>query len=199
MRSRHTVPAVGATAAVCFNQARLPSPKAQNELGMRRHAVAPSRGAAASEFCRVRWPSLNRGRREGRELAAPVARVRKKCTRRLPQVRPRRPDLPRAMVGRLLRDLLGDRLFCPHHLRRESADRLDASIGAPGPHDLTVRVGTIRLEAPPRPPHPRLACRDDRAQRPSSMRRDVREHRGDLPDEARSRGCDKVTRRAVSR
>ncbi len=43
---------------------------------------------------------------------------------------------------------------------------------------------------------PRLACRDDRAQRPFRVRRDAREDRGDLPDDTSEITCDKVTRRA---
>ena len=39
------------------------------------------------------------GRREGRALAAPVARLRTKCRRQVPQVWPRTPGLPCATVG----------------------------------------------------------------------------------------------------
>ncbi len=56
----------------------------------------------------------SRGRREGRELAAPMAPVRMKCTGQEPQVRPRHPGLPCATVLTLIRALLGDRLSCPH-------------------------------------------------------------------------------------
>ncbi len=56
----------------------------------------------------------SRGRREGRELAAPMAPVRMKCTGQEPQVRPRHPGLPCAMVLTLIRALPGDRLSCPH-------------------------------------------------------------------------------------
>jgi hypothetical protein len=47
-----------------------------------------------------------------------------------------------------------------------------------------------------RPPHPASDVRDDR-DTPLCWRRDGREHRGDLPDEASAEGCDKVTRRAI--
>ena len=68
---------------------------------------------------------------------------------------------------------------------RERRRNVGISVGMPGPHDFVVRVDAARRPASPRPPHPRLACRDDRAQRPSVVRQDVREHRGDLPDMAR--------------
>ncbi len=44
----------------------------------------------------------------------------RKCTRRLPQVRPRHPGPPCAMVLTLIRALPGDRLSCPRRPRRSS-------------------------------------------------------------------------------
>jgi hypothetical protein len=41
--------------------------------------------------------------------------------------------------------------------------RLDLSVGRPGPRDFTVRFSHVRLTCHPRPSHPRLTCRDDRA------------------------------------
>ena len=67
---------------------------------------------------------------------------------------------------------------------REHHRRLSACFGAPEPHDFAVRVSHVRPTCPPRPPHPRLTVRDDRPKRPSSSRRDAREHGFDLPDEA---------------
>ena len=67
-------------------------------------------------------------------------------------------------------------------------------------------IRTTRLDRPPqarssrtleRPPLPAATHRDDRPRRPSSSRRDARKYPGDLPDDARLRMCDKVTRRAV--
>ena len=43
---------------------------------------------------------------------------------------------------------------------------LGISVGMPRPHDLTVRASPSRLLKPSRPPHPRLAYRDDRAYAP---------------------------------
>ena len=55
----------------------------------------------------------------------------------------------------------------------------------------------VRLTCPQRPPHPRPTYRDDRPKRPSSSRRDAREHRCDLPDGASAYTCDRLARRAI--
>jgi hypothetical protein len=52
-------------------------------------------------------------------------------------------------------------LFC-HRRRRNCFRRLDASVGAPGPHDFAVRFGAARLASPSRPSHPAPNVRDDR-------------------------------------
>src|ERR1700733_7949864 len=44
-------------------------------------------------------------------------------------------------------------LVCHRHLADTSA-KLDASVGASGPHDFAVRVSAIRQKAHPRPSHP---------------------------------------------
>jgi hypothetical protein len=70
----------------------------------------------------------------------------------------------------LLRALPGDRaLLPPSPARRVSLlgltspfRKLDASVGASGPHGFAVRGRVIRLVTPPRPPHPAPNVRDDR-------------------------------------
>jgi hypothetical protein len=57
--------------------------------------------------------------------------------------------------------------------------------------------GHVRLTCPQRPPHPRPTVRDDRPKRPSSSRRDAREHRCDLPDGASANTCNRLARRAI--
>jgi hypothetical protein len=52
-------------------------------------------------------------------------------------------------------------LFC-HRRLQATACKLDASVGASGPHDFAVRVSAARLATPPRPPHPAPNVRDDR-------------------------------------
>ncbi len=112
---------------------------------------------------RSRPSRTTRGRREGRELAAPMAPVRKECTGQEPQVRPRHPGLPCAMALRIIRDLPGDRLSCPHRPRVPSSnDRgLDLSVERPGPHDFSVRADCARLAQPSRPSPPTSTYRDD--------------------------------------
>jgi hypothetical protein len=52
-------------------------------------------------------------------------------------------------------------LSCHHRLADHPA-RLDASVGASGPHDFAVRHGAARLASPRRPSHPAPNVRDDR-------------------------------------
>ena len=86
------------------------------------------------------------GRREGRELTAPVAPVRKECTGQEPQVQPDRPGLPRAMVLRLLRSLPGAPgfLVTVTCATRQRCRKRGIGIGMPGPYDLTVRISLAR-------------------------------------------------------
>ena len=63
-------------------------------------------------------------------------------------------------------------LFCHRRLRIKvlsapgradlTSAKLDASVGASGPHGFAVRGRVIRLVTPPRPPHPAPNVRDDR-------------------------------------
>ena len=72
---------------------------------------------------------------------------------RVSQVTPESPGTPRAMVLRLIRALPGD-----HRLVATVAcgcfRKLDASIGASGPHDFAVRLTRHSSKALQRPPHP---------------------------------------------
>jgi len=70
-------------------------------------------------------------------------------------------------------------LFCHRRLADHPA-KLDASVGASGPHDFAVRRSFARLATLPRPPHPAPNVRDD-GQRPS-LGRDGGSCRSDLPD-----------------
>jgi hypothetical protein len=61
-----------------------------------------------------------------------------------------------------LRTLPGDRAFLPPSSARSSR-KLSLSVGRPGPYDFAVRVCHVLLACHPRPSHPRLTYRDDRA------------------------------------
>ncbi len=84
------------------------------------------------------WPSQAcRGRGECRALAAPMARLRKKCRRQEPQVQPRHPGIPRAMVFTLIRSLPGARLVGHHAATMLAHCAVDTSFGVSGRCDFT--------------------------------------------------------------
>ena len=70
--------------------------------------------------------------------------------------------LPCAMVLTLLRALPGVHDLLVTVVRRIITYALNASPGAPGPHDFVVRDGIARRTMPPASIASRLACRDDR-------------------------------------
>jgi hypothetical protein len=76
---------------------------------------------------------------------------------------PEQPGLPCAMVLTayfVLSPVTG--LFCHRRLRGNNPAKLDASVGASGPHGFAVRNSAARLASPKRPPHPVPNVRDDR-------------------------------------
>src|SRR5580692_1477922 len=84
------------------------------------------------------------------------------CTRVFTAEAPETSGIPHAMVLRLIsRSPRGPGSFAPVTSQIVSA-KLSASIGAPGPHDFTVRFSIARLATPLRPPHPAPNVRDDR-------------------------------------
>jgi hypothetical protein len=103
----------------------------------------------APELC-INSPSFKeRGRRESRMPIAPAV-VRTKGARVDHRLNRIAPAFPARMVYGLLRALPGDRLVCHRRLRGLTihpepgwpgciSARLDASTGAPGPHDFAVR------------------------------------------------------------
>src|SRR5258708_1745911 len=62
------------------------------------------------------------------------------------------PAFPARWCYGFLRALLGDRLSC-HRRPADESTKLDASIGASGPHDFAVRLTHRSSKAHPRPPH----------------------------------------------
>ncbi|MGY3448254.1 hypothetical protein ACVILH_000596 [Bradyrhizobium sp. USDA 4353] len=123
-----------------------------------------------------------RGRRECRVTASPMARLRKECRRQVPQAKPKHAGIPCAMVFTLIRSLPGapacwppPREAKPRRARDNALTRIARMIPASGYQDAaTSRPPGIVRPRPrcrkrcdlSRPPHPRLACRDDRALRP---------------------------------
>ena len=135
-------------------------------------------------------PALRRprGRRECRALAATHGPPANKMQAAGTTGPAEHPAFPARRFSRLYAVSLVRRAFWPPYpreakLRRVSDNALtrvapDTSIGVSGRCDFTsawpaVRPRASTLPAASRPSPPRLACRDDRAQRPSSMRRDA--------------------------
>jgi hypothetical protein len=102
--------------------------------------IARSRGAARPS-CWLGSPSKGGGRRESRVLSKhPQPRAQtKKRTSVVATGSPKQSDLPCAMVYGLFRALLGDRGFLAT-VACGSLHRLDASVGASGPHGFAVRL-----------------------------------------------------------
>jgi hypothetical protein len=140
-----------------------------------------SRGASSPSLFRMDHPPDDRGCREGRELASPMARLQQKnAGGRYHRFGRGHPDLPCATVLRFIRALPGDRLSCPrrlptmrqhhrktwHQLRDARTTRLHRRTGS------FVRTRTPRCD-PTRPPHPAPDVRDDREAPPQwdGMRR----------------------------
>jgi hypothetical protein len=139
----------------------------------------------------------NRGRRESRVPTAPAV-VRTKSARVDHRFNRITPAFPARMVYGLLRALLGDRACLPPSpsgltIRLEPgwagciSARLDASIGAPGPHDFAVRDR-------PRQRSCRASCRPassgkDGWQRRSSARRPIAHEKTRPAIPLRARRC----------
>ena len=105
------------------------------------------------------------------------------------------PGLPCAMVltvSFVLSPVTG--LFC-HRRLRIFIRKLDASVGASGPHDFAVRISAARLASPKRPPHPAPNVRDDR-DTPLSRGRDSAKDGADLGFGAMPPACGTMARRA---
>src|ERR1700726_1113905 len=124
-----------------------------------------------------------------------MARLQQKKQAAVTTGRPDQPAFPARWCYGLYRALPGDLCLVATVIPEKLASQeLSACFGAPGPHDFAVRIRHVRLTCPPRPPHPRPTYRDDRPKRPSSSRRDAREHRCDLPDGASADACDRLPR-----
>ena len=138
-----------------------------------------------------------RGRRECRVTTSPMARLQQKSRRQSPQVRPDQPAFPARWCYGLYRALPGDLCLVATVVREINPATLAPASERQNHTTSPSASGHVRLTCPPRPPHPRPTYRDDRPKRPSSSRRDAREHRCDLPDGASADACDRLARRAI--
>jgi hypothetical protein len=156
-----------------------------------------------SEFCRSFRP-----RRERRARGMPGASrthgpPAEKSRRQSPQVQPKTPGIPRAMVFTLMsRSPRCAGLIATVAFGLIITRKLSASVGAPGPRVFTS--ATCRSSARPEERAatdrghriPRSTVRDDR-ETPLQRARDGVEHRSDLPDDTSVAACDRVARRAI--
>jgi hypothetical protein len=128
-------------------------------------------------------PSENRGRRECRVRVAPVAAcaVKKHRRQQLQVHRNNRHSLRDGFNG-VLRALPGDRAFLPPSLarRRMRLCELSASVGAPEPHDFSVRVTLAFVLRNSRVHRIPLPTSVTTAKRPSFRVRDTADDRSDL-------------------
>jgi hypothetical protein len=120
------------------------------------------------ELCSSGSPSQDGGRREGRVPTAPAARLQTKKQAAVTTGTPNnRPSLRDGLNGCFVISPVNG-LSCHrprdarHHRVCDSANALShgASVAAPGPHDLTVRINVVRRRRneprcnPMRPPRP---------------------------------------------
>jgi hypothetical protein len=135
-----------------------------------------SRGAFRVRGVRSIALEKARGRREGRVLAAPMVACKQKAGG-VTTGTSRTTGLPCAMVLTVSFVLFpGTGLSCPRHPQsaRCALWEFSASVGAPEPHDFSVRDLDDRLSPRPRPSHPTANVRDDR-ERPSCRGRGMAE------------------------
>jgi hypothetical protein len=100
--------------------------------------------------------SSERGRRESRVRAAPaVSRARLgKETHTSIQVQRKQSGLPCAMVLTVSSELSPVTGLSCHRRLADTSAKLDASVGASGPHGFAVRIRRSRQAHHPRPSHP---------------------------------------------
>jgi hypothetical protein len=106
----------------------------------------------------VSHPRIQRGRREGRALTAPVARLQNKKQAADTTGSAKSSGIPCAMVLTLIARSWEPGFVAPI-ISEIISRRLDTSVGVSGPHDFSVRNGITRPRkacalTPSRPPHP---------------------------------------------
>jgi hypothetical protein len=96
------------------------------------------------ELCWISPSKFERGRRECRVLAAPMARQQIEKLAAVTTGSAKTSGIPCAMVLRLTSySPRGTGLVCPRR-QQDHLSRLDTSVGVSGPYDLVVRVSVVR-------------------------------------------------------
>jgi len=137
-----------------------PFARTTREWILRKHDLAFSR-RAAPEVCKITLPHENQraqGRPGARCTRGLACMMHKKMRTRAYRFSGEHPAFPAQWLYGLLRARPGDRLSCHRH-QQNYFRQLDASTGASGPHDFTVRSGIVRphikfAPTPSRPPLP---------------------------------------------
>jgi hypothetical protein len=141
---------------------RLSPPTTHSTGGM--NTFPRSRDAFTPECCKTLALEDRRGRRECRVMTSPMARlqIKKQAAVHHRFSRINRHSL-RDGLRLISRSPRGPGFLAPVIPEKLASQELDLSVGRPGPRDFTVRESHVRLTCHPRPPHPRLTCRDERA------------------------------------
>jgi hypothetical protein len=142
-----------------------------------------SRGMKHPSFSNQTVPPRDRGRREDRAPAGTHGPRATKKHAAEPQVQPKSPGLPCAMVLRLIRDLPGETGLCCHR-RLAFISQGEAPESGRQDHTLSPSASCCSSDDTTRPSHPAPNVRDDR-EAPLLWVRDAREDGCDLPDGAR--------------
>ena len=163
-----------------------------------RHTPAVPRRVRA-RVLPVAWPSQNRrGRRECRVTTSPMARLQQKKQAAVTTGRARhRHSLRDGVTVYIALSPVTFAWLPPSSAEKHVLENLAPASERQDHTTSPSASGHVRLTCPQRPPHPRPTYRDDRPKRPSSSRRDAREHRCDLPDGASADACDRLARRAI--
>src|SRR5256885_2544346 len=116
-----------------------------------------SRGMFRPKFCKSFRPLRHRGRREDRVRAAPAvscAMCTGKCAHEhTGSAETLRPSLRNGFTAYIVLSPVTGFLATVTPEKRLLLMKLDASIGASGPHDFAVRFRRVRLARLSRPPH----------------------------------------------
>jgi hypothetical protein len=134
------------------------------EIGRQKQPPTPPQSRGADSTRVVAIHPRQRGRRECRMRSCTRSRACSVESTRVSHHRCtaiNRHSLRNGFNG-FLRALPGDRALLPPSPGGCLSAKLDASVGASGPHDFTVRASAVRQRTPPRPLHPAPNVRDDR-------------------------------------
>ncbi len=169
-------------------------PRIREDTGFAARAFVPA--AHDARVAHVIRPRKSRGRGECRVKASPMARQQQEKLAAVTTGSAGSSGIPRAAGYGLYEVSPGTGLFAPVATTRFRALRLASAPGCQNPTTSPSASSAI-VVAPAASTAPRLHVRDDRPKRPSSMRRDGRDDRCDLPDGASRLFSAEILKRAI--